>query len=413
MIRWAICILFLANLSTASGAVQPRAISEKEFQIYQELAQTKLDATQSNVNKDMQSLQTRLDNQDKRLDDQQSRIGDIGLYLTLFGTLIALVVAALGLIGYFSVRTRTREEAREVARTESKKWFDQEAQSIKQKISNFEQQIDQDSNDLHDKKTEFLALVEVGKQTVQEEMSRSPTDSEPSITATTPAAKALSEIANQLRNKPESEYNFDDWNNRAFAAFQSNQLEDAIYFWQRATEIKNANPTDFARVLLNKGLTLGKLNRSEDAIRVYDDLIARFGNDTEPALREQVASANNSKGFALLCRAKMQWQDTPTRMIDLTAATACFTAALDKSNKPAQRAMILGNQAYVAALSGEPEQSVRDSLQDALQLGCEELYLGTLKDLEISPVPEDTHFRLLLDTVWDEVKPRCEASKKA
>jgi len=51
--------------------------------------------------------------------------------------------------------------------------------------------------------------------------------------------------------------------------------------------------------LFNKGVRLGALDRSEDAIAVYDDLIARFGTATEPALRERVAMALFNKGVRL------------------------------------------------------------------------------------------------------------------
>src|SRR6516225_8598717 len=54
-----------------------------------------------------------------------------------------------------------------------------------------------------------------------------------------------------------------------------------------------------AQALLNKGRTLGELRRREEAIAVYDDLIARFGNATELALREHVVLALLDKGNTL------------------------------------------------------------------------------------------------------------------
>ena len=47
--------------------------------------------------------------------------------------------------------------------------------------------------------------------------------------------------------------------------------------------------SDSAQV--NKGVRFGQLNRGEDAIAVYDEVVKRFGEATEPALREQVAKA--------------------------------------------------------------------------------------------------------------------------
>ena len=54
-----------------------------------------------------------------------------------------------------------------------------------------------------------------------------------------------------------------------------------------------------AKALFNKGVTLGQLKRSEDAIVVYDQVVARCGEAAEPGLREQVARALVSKGVTL------------------------------------------------------------------------------------------------------------------
>ncbi len=51
--------------------------------------------------------------------------------------------------------------------------------------------------------------------------------------------------------------------------------------------------------LYNKGVRLGTLNRSEEAIAAYDEVLHRFGNAEEPALREQVAKALYNKGVRL------------------------------------------------------------------------------------------------------------------
>ncbi len=54
-----------------------------------------------------------------------------------------------------------------------------------------------------------------------------------------------------------------------------------------------------ANALVNKGITLGSLNRSEEAIAVYDEVLQRFGDAAEPALRAQLATALCGKGFRL------------------------------------------------------------------------------------------------------------------
>jgi hypothetical protein len=46
-----------------------------------------------------------------------------------------------------------------------------------------------------------------------------------------------------------------------------------------------------AMALVNKRVRLGQLGRSEDAVAVYDDVVARFGMDDEPKVQEAVSRA--------------------------------------------------------------------------------------------------------------------------
>lgn len=54
-----------------------------------------------------------------------------------------------------------------------------------------------------------------------------------------------------------------------------------------------------AKALVNKGITLGDLNRCEEAIAVYDEVVRRLDEASEPALHEHVAKALYNKGFSL------------------------------------------------------------------------------------------------------------------
>ncbi len=54
-----------------------------------------------------------------------------------------------------------------------------------------------------------------------------------------------------------------------------------------------------AKALLGKGVSLGALGRSEEAIAVYDELEARYGERDEIALAEAVARALLGKGVTL------------------------------------------------------------------------------------------------------------------
>jgi tetratricopeptide (TPR) repeat protein len=52
-----------------------------------------------------------------------------------------------------------------------------------------------------------------------------------------------------------------------------------------------------AKALLNKAISLGTLGRDEDAIAVYDDIVVRFENDDRPPLRELFDRAGNVAGL--------------------------------------------------------------------------------------------------------------------
>jgi len=45
------------------------------------------------------------------------------------------------------------------------------------------------------------------------------------------------------------------------------------------------------KALVNKGVRLGMLNRSDEAIAAYDEVLRRLSDSPEPAVREIVAKA--------------------------------------------------------------------------------------------------------------------------
>ncbi len=158
-----------------------------------------------------------------------------------------------------------------------------------------------------------------------------------------------------------------------------------------------------AKAMFNKSVRLGQLDKLDAKIAVCDDLIRRFAGDTTENIRQTVAVAQNSKGFTLLCRAKQYWSDEASRCTDLRQARQIFAEALSSCSDE-DRGMVLGNQSYCAHLLDEPAEVTRPTLRQALQLGGEKTYKGTLDDLAIHPVPEkDEPFRALLEEVWSEV----------
>ena len=92
------------------------------------------------------------------------------------------------------------------------------------------------------------------------------------------------------------------------------------------------------RALSDKGLSLYNLDRKDEALRVCDEMVARFGTANEPRLREVVALALSCKGFLLYI---LKRTDGALRVCDE------IVARFGTANEPKLRGMMEG------ALSGK------------------------------------------------------------
>jgi tetratricopeptide (TPR) repeat protein len=83
----------------------------------------------------------------------------------------------------------------------------------------------------------------------------------------------------------------------ATAAYYGGRLDDA----RRALTAARQSTVDEVAALAgyNLGVVLGDLAQPEEEVVVYDDVVARFGDATEAALRERVAGALVNKGVRL------------------------------------------------------------------------------------------------------------------
>ena len=81
------------------------------------------------------------------------------------------------------------------------------------------------------------------------------------------------------------------------AAYQWSRLDDAAAVFDRARESSFDEVAAIAGY--NLGVVLGELGRSAEALAVYDEVAARYGEDPTPALREWVAAALVNKGVEL------------------------------------------------------------------------------------------------------------------
>jgi tetratricopeptide (TPR) repeat protein len=124
------------------------------------------------------------------------------------------------------------------------------------------------------------------------------------------AYRAYDYVIGLVAERPEAEVHRDSiWghvlneatDSQAFSigvmAFLRHSFENAAASFRVASASHTELLAGFA--ILNRGITLGELNRSEEEIAAYDELLARFGEAEEPELREPLARALFSKGVTL------------------------------------------------------------------------------------------------------------------
>ena len=317
--RHLLAIILVAITLASPASAEHKSIPESDFNAYKELAQVKLDAAKESLQKDVAALGTRVDNQDKRIDQQGNRIGDVSISLTWFGILLTLLAIIAGFVGYYTASTKARKEAQDEARKAVDDWLKTHEADLKQRIKaaedfaaesrahiqTFEDEINQLKAQLSDKlithtnnkMAETTALVEDAKRQIQATIAQSTDQTTPP--ASPAALEALQAQAENLLHKAEAEYTFNDWDNRAFAAFGEDKFDDAARYWQHVSEAPDTPPDIVARALSNRGVALAERGHADEAIAAYDRVEAHYANDTAPALRAQVAIALFNKGNAL------------------------------------------------------------------------------------------------------------------
>jgi tetratricopeptide (TPR) repeat protein len=271
---------------------------------YKDLTQIRLDYTREIFQKDIQALSARLENQDKRLDTQNSHIDQ---NLSILGVLLSALGIALplaGLAGYFSVSRKARDEAKIEAQKEARKeaevtandWFQLHAHELQSRLDALQSKLQQMEGQAEVGFNTHIQRVQHGADLAIKEMQLSVSGQHSfKKNISELAATALSEAAIAAKNKPESEYTFKDWNNRAFDAYRVGDNERAARFWRDAADDSSASQEQVAQALVNAGSALTDFKQYDQAIRVYEEVIQRFSATDKPLLKKSIATSLNGK----------------------------------------------------------------------------------------------------------------------
>ena len=276
--------------STAAPTAAPTAaltLASTDFEHYKELQQ-----------KDAALQSQRLDAQDSRISDIAGQIDRFTTIIGVLGILIAVLLTAVGLVGYFSAVTKAKAQAQEAAEN----WFtgnstklEKEIEGLRSKAADAHAAMDSQVKAVGEKAAQSMTEIAAATAVVQNQTLPSPSETNKENPISLDDQAAIKQGDEALKEKAENTYSFNDWNIRAFAAYNAGNYALAADRWDQASQTQNTGATDIAKAMLNKGLALGELGQSGDEIKVYDALIAEYAQDQEPALRNLVAMAKGNK----------------------------------------------------------------------------------------------------------------------
>lgn len=269
---------------------------------HNQVTQTQLDT--------LTGLVTTLDKEIVRIDQaqqaQSNRVADVGTYATVMGVIMGVfgvIITVAAIVLGFTAKNRAVDEAKQASQKAIDDWINA---NLKNKVEDLEQQAlaafaatqQEHERKLSELQQGITQLIERSKSDIEKLMTR--LKSTLPVTLEDDERAQIEQNSIQIRIRPESEYSVDDWSSLFIEAYYATDYEKALGYLDKVLNDERALPTGItAKTLFRKGVTLSQLERSNEVIAVYDELLSRFGDTSEPELQELVAKALLNKGAAV------------------------------------------------------------------------------------------------------------------
>jgi tetratricopeptide (TPR) repeat protein len=297
--------LFLAWCSIAvdAAAADKPTIMAELIQTQQQMQELK-HATASQ----QETLRIAIESNDKRLADfgalatmQGSHTSWVATLVAMASVLITVIVAGISIVGYYTVTAKAEKSAREAA----KDWFNKEGVEHRETITTLTREVDAARANV------ALMLIELREhaQTTKSAITKSGTDIaelvdslsvKGQLSGNSDVAAAVQQASTELKRKPENAFTANDYFVRGVALLDSGILQSALNSFELALALSDDTSSgEKPNFLFAKGIGLGRLERYDEAITVYDEIDRLYGNDQAPALRLLVARSLFNKAFIL------------------------------------------------------------------------------------------------------------------
>ena len=312
-----------------------------------------------------------------RIGDINNRIGDI----SLIAALLALFLAAAGVFGAISTVQRATREAREAANEAAKAWIKDNEQQLRQEMGDLRERLRQELEQLRleVRKLADQAKLEIGTKVREVEDAKNRLqEALASGQRPEPTASEREALQAVLKGKAERDYTVKDWEDRAFAAYAEGKPALAAEYFDQAAQSPDASQAQITQFLFNRGVLLGELGRGEEEIKAYDEVLSRFGDAREPALREPVAKALVNKGVSLsqIGRGEeaikayddvlSRFRDAPEPALREQVAKALFNKGVSLGQLGRRQEEIKAYDELLSRFRDAPEPALREPVAGAL-----------------------------------------------
>ncbi|MGB7814772.1 MAG: tetratricopeptide repeat protein [Methylotenera sp.] len=360
-----ICLVlsFFSLCLTVSATEKP--IGNTDFQVFKAQTDAKLEALKEIKQQDLADIKKQIEIQNKTIDIFDKRISDINFYLAIYAILGMIIAIVVSLLALFTASSKAKESA--------ENWFKDNENNLLQNIDALKERLKKYEADAKNDIAQAIQNIQIGmnentNQLLNNILKGTNANFKIAVNTASRPSPELKAASDELKNKPESEYKFNDWNTLAFAAYDENNLVFAAEYWGKAAIAIDASNGASANALFNKGITLDLLNKYDGAIACYDELIQRYSSSTEPNLQLQVAKALVSKGVVF------------GKLNALDKAIACFNEVIRRFDK----ATSIQLQERVANALGNKGVALRSQNKHDEEIAC---YDEILKRFSMSSEP--------------------------
>ncbi len=334
---------------------------------------------------------------------------------SMLGGLIALVTILVALAGYFSFSQAAKNAvaaARDEVTKESESWFARNDDKLRKEIDQLAAKASQACDAIDEHRVGVASKAEaVIYEFEQITAAVKSNTGNFSVKHAVVAQQSLQD----LESKPSAEWTVDDFHLKALNFYENKEYVNAFEALSIQIHLLDLykNQKDqaaLAKALLLKGVILGQLARFEDELATYDDLLSRFGDSPEPALRNQVAKALFNKGVTLgqLNRPQediavydeiiRRFDESPEPALRQQVAMAMFSKGLSLGKHARYKEALEAFEELISRFEGSLEPVLRVLVARAM------LFKGLTLDLE-DPDEAQVVFRDIISRFGESIEP--------